>query len=255
MPTIKTIWYEDTCVRSSETDFLKRWKVSSFFKAMQDAAANHASHLGLDYRKMIAQEMVFILSRVKIRFFEFPRLGESVTIQTWPKGIHQKIFFMRDFHLTGPNGRKLASATTAWLLVNPQARRIMLPQSLPVKVPDNGGLSAIDQPLEKLAPLDALEACHSVRADYSSVDLMEHVNNARYVDWACDCFSFDEHRSRRLAWMQINYVNEVKPGESVALARGQRKESPGTWYVTGTNENSGAKAFEAELRWEEAHEA
>ena len=175
MPEIKTIWTEQVNIRSHETDFKELWKPASFFQAMQEAATHHASHFGFDYETMQARETIWILSRVKVKFFEFPRLGDQVTIRTWPKGLQQKVFFMRDFRLENPEGRTYAVATSAWVLINPKARRMLLPQALQGKVPDNNGLSALDETLEKIEVPDDLTEKMNVVAGYSSVDLMGHV--------------------------------------------------------------------------------
>jgi medium-chain acyl-[acyl-carrier-protein] hydrolase len=246
---LKKVWFEETQVKSSETDFRMRWKISSFFEAMQEAAAHHASHLGFGYTDLLAQDMVWILSRVKIKFHDFPLHEEKVTIQTWPKTIQQRLFFLRDFLLFGSDGRKCASASSAYVLVNPSARRVLPAQALKSEMPDNEGLVAIDETLEKIPAGEPLEEYMCVEARYSAVDLIGHVNNARYIDWVSDCFSFEEHQSRKLDWLQINYINEVKPGESVRLARAKYPDAAGGWYITGTNLKTSQKSFEAALQW------
>jgi medium-chain acyl-[acyl-carrier-protein] hydrolase len=250
MMALQNIWYEKTYVRSSETDFLSRWKLSSFFMAMVEAASHHAEHLGFGFPSMMARDMVWILSRLKIRFHEFPRLEDEITIQTWPKGIQQKIFFMRDYHVLGSDGRKFASATSAYILVNPRVRRMLPSQALSGDLPNNDGLHALDEILDKIPAVEGLEEQFVTRAGYSTVDLMNHVNNARYIDWICDCFSFDEHTMLQPSWLQINYVNEVKPGEPVALLRGAYPGQENTWHIAGSNLATGLKAFEAAMAWE-----
>ncbi len=249
MSEIKTIWEEEVPVRSFETDFMERWKPACIFQAMQETATHHASHFGYAYKFMLARDMIWIISRVKVRFFALPVLGERVIIRTWPKGIQQKVFFMRDFQIVSPEGKQFAVATTAWILVNPKARRMLLPQALPGKIPDNGGLSALAEPLEKIPLPDSLMERLQVQAGYSSVDLMGHVNNARYVEWISDCFSPEEHAARKLDWMQINYTNEVKPGESVSIAAAPGVGRPDLWTIQGANLSTGARAFEALVSW------
>jgi medium-chain acyl-[acyl-carrier-protein] hydrolase len=244
------IWLEHTYVRSAETDFLSRWKISSFFAAMVEAAAHHADHLGYGFQSMLERDMIWILSRLKIRFYDFPRIEEKVIIQTWPKTIQQKIFFMRDYQITDGNGRRFASATSAYVLVNPRIRRMVPPQSFSGALPDNQGLNALDEALDKISPVELLEEKFVTTAGYSTVDLMGHVNNTRYIDWVSDCFSFEEHRASRPAWLQINYINEVKPGETVAVQRGTYPEQQLTWFINGKNLATGAKAFEAQMGWE-----
>lgn len=248
---VDTIWTEQTHIKSSETDFQKRLKLSAFFQLMQDIASNHANHLGVGFEDLSKNELAWVLSRKKVRFYDFPQMGETITVRTWPKGLQQKIFFMRDHDMTGADGRLLAVSTSAYVLVSTRARRIMLPNALDRPVPDNNGLSALDEVLEKLpAPDDELQSCCTLPVGYSSVDVMGHVNNARYIEWIGDCFSLDEHRSNRPHWLQINYLNEVLPGEQVTLQRGPRTGNPRVWYIAGINTITGARAFEAEMGWE-----
>lgn len=247
---VSTIRQVPMTVKSSETDFLQQLKLSSLFQWLQDAASDHAASLGFGYDDLMQQELAWVLSRIKARFFDFPRMGETVTVQTWPKGIQQKVFFMRDYRLTGEDGRPLAAATSAYLVINTRTRRMALPNTLDVNVPDNAGMSAIDEPLERITPVEALRECYTLHAGYSMVDIMGHVNNARYIDWISDCFGIDEYRARRCAWLQINFLNEVKPGETVLLQRGEHPDRPAVSYIAGTNQSTGARAFEAEMGWE-----
>jgi acyl-ACP thioesterase len=247
---LQTIWQEERLVTSSDADFQKRLKLSDYFVWMQDIASRHAEHLGFGYEDLLKWDLAWVLSRKKIYFFDFPLMGEKVSVQTWPKGIQQKLFFMREHRMTGSDGRVIALSTSAYILVSTRARRMVPPTALPAQVIDNGGLSAIDEPLLKISPVDELSECFTVRAGYSVVDIMEHVNNARYIEWISDCFSIDEHQAWRPKALQINYLNEVKAGETIALLRGPRPEAQNSWYITGMNQSSGSKAFDAEISWE-----
>ncbi len=245
----KTIWTEEVIVKSYETDFQMRWKPSAIFQVMQEAAAHHADHLGYSYEAMIRDQRIWILSRAKIRFFDLPGHEEPVIIRTWPKGIQQKLFFMRDFELARPDGSRIAAATSAWVLINPVLRRMLLPQALPVPVPDNGGLAALTEPLDRISLPAGLPEQYRARAAYSAVDQMGHVNNARYIEWIADCFPFDQYSGGGLDWLQVNFVNEVKPGEEVAIAAGPCDGPADQWAVQGTNLASGLLSFEASLAW------
>lgn len=248
---VNTIHQEKMTVKSSETDFRQQLKLSNLFLWLQDAASDHADSLGWGFHDLAGKDLAWVLSRIKVRCFDFPQLGDTVTVQTWPKGIQQKVFFMRDYRLTGEDGRQLAVATSAYLVINAQTRRMMLPGTLALTMPDNGGLSALDESLEHIAAVESLRDCYTVHVGYSMVDVLGHVNNSRYIDWITDCFSMEEHQTHHLTWLQINYLNEVKPGEAVRLARGERPGQPSNVYVTGTNQTTGAKAFEAEMGWDQ----
>lgn len=249
-----SVWNEDITASTYDTDFQSRWKPASFSKAMVTAATHHASSIGFPRESMFQQDMIWVLSRVKICFYRFPLVEERLSLRTWPKGIQQKLFFMRDFQFRDASGELIAAATTAWLLINTQARRILPPQALPGIVPDNDGMYALDEKLDKINVPGAGEECLRVAAGYSAVDLMGHVNNTRYIDWICDCFSFEQHRQQRIESLQINYVNEVKPGEEVSIAK-MPGNAAGEWILPGMNQTTGARAFEAALIWSAGSES
>ena len=247
--TLKPIWQESTTIKPYETDFQGRWKPHCFFQAMQVAATNHATHLGLGYQAMLQSKMIWLLARLKLHILHTPRIGERITIETWPRGFQQKIFFMRDFFFLDEQGGKIAAASSAWLLVHAAEKRILKPNvTLPAELPDQSDRLALDKTLDKIAIPERMLEKHIVEARYSDTDLMQHVNNTRYVEWVSDCFSIEEHRSRELDWIQVNYTSEVKPGEKVSIQLGQH-QGESAFVMQGINLTTGARSFEAALAW------
>jgi medium-chain acyl-[acyl-carrier-protein] hydrolase len=246
---VPPVWDETVQTRYSEGDFYRKWKLSSLFMALPEAAANHALHFGLGYDELAPQNLAWILSRVKMRFNSFPTAGERVIIRTWPKGIQQKLFFLRDFLILDARGELVhAAASSAWLLINKTTRQIFKPAALTAGLPDNSTVSpAIDEPLERITTRDGLQEQFTVQARASMLDLMGHVTSARYLEWVADCFPYQAFQEDALAWLQINFNREVKPGERVAVFSGQTVDDPNTWIVQGANLDSGNNAFDAAL--------
>jgi medium-chain acyl-[acyl-carrier-protein] hydrolase len=243
------VWTETVQVRAYDCDFLDRWKPVSMLQSMQEVANKHATSLGLGFDDMTSQNQAWVLSRIKVRFFEMPLNGETITIKTFPKGIQQKIFFTRDFLLTNNLGKVVAAASTAWLVIDYQARRMLLPSSLKVELPITPGLVGLDEPLEKISLPEKMDDLWDVVASYSTVDIMGHVNNTRYIEWATDCFSIAHFEAHHLDWLQINYTNEVKPGEHVKLSHAPSPIDPSIWLVQGINQAKNNRSFEAALGW------
>ena len=205
----QTTWLEEFIVRSHETDFQEHWKPSSFFQAMQEATVNHANHLGFGIHDMLKRDLVWIMTRVKVYFFDFPGRGEHVLVNTWPKGIHQKLFFMRDYRIERPDGGVLALATSAWVVVNPKVRRILSPEVLTDPFPDNDGKFVLDETLEKIPPSFQMDEKFRTLAAYSALDIVGHVNNIRYIDWACDCFPLEYYKNKKLKRTAQNLVGTI----------------------------------------------
>lgn len=248
------IWTEEVLVKAFESDYTGCWKPASFFRWMTAAASHHAANLGYGFDHLLDGGKIWVLSRLKIVFHRFPRIGERVTITTWPKGIQRKLFFMRDFTLTGTGGEKYASATSAWVLIDPASRRMLLPGALNGSLPVNSGMNALEEIPEKINPPENMAEKFSVDARYSMIDIVGHVNNGNYIEWISDCFEPDAYRSRRPAWMQVNFSSEVRPLERVSIAAGILNGDPHVWAVRGFNLNTGVSAFEAALAWKDGEE-
>lgn len=249
MSDLTRIFEKTEKVNGFECDFNGLLKPSAIFQHFTEAASQQADLLGFGFDAMLERNLFWVNSRMKVQFFNFPRVWDEITTRTWLKTIQQKLFFVRDFEMLNEHGERLAVATSAWLIINSATRRLEPTQVLNVEMPTTPERSGIDERLEKLGLTQQGEEKLRVKAGYSVVDMLGHVNNSRYVDWICDCFDLETFRDRHLDWMQINYDHEIRPGETVALLAHKPPEDDGLWTVEGTNLVSQTRAFESALHW------
>lgn len=239
------IWEERLRVSPHECDFRLRWKPAAIFLALLKAASEQAATFGFDFENMLTRQTAWVLSRFRMHFHRFPTLREEVILHTWPKGIQQRLFFTRDFTLTGLDGSPLVSATSAWLMINPVTRRLLPPAVVDPRFPMNETLHALDLPLEKINPPEGQPERWLAQAHYSDVDVMEHVNSARYVEWVCNAAGLEAFRERPLAWLQINYIQEVRPADRVSIRAAENGTD--SLVMEGYNLDAGTRSFEAAI--------
>ena len=174
-----------------DTDASWRLKPTSFMNLAQEAAGLHAVHLGFGYDDLIVNNTAWILSRVHIEFLDTPKWRENITLITWHKGLN-RLFYLRDFVLTDGNGKERVKATTSWLVLNLETRRLVRDPQLMEEGTVNLE-NAIETPADKVQlpkdvePVLAFE--HVV--GYSDVDMNGHANNAMYMQWAMDAVDYD----------------------------------------------------------------
>ncbi|HZW03286.1 MAG TPA: acyl-ACP thioesterase domain-containing protein [Anaerolineaceae bacterium] len=248
---INEIYTESHPINAYECDFNQELKPYVFFQRLSQAAGAHANRLGVGFDAFYAQNLFWVHSRMKIKFFRFPRLNEVITIRTWPKTIQQKLFFIRDFEILDSGGQRVAAATSAWLIINATTRRLVPPNSLDLNLPALRDQIGLDEPLDRLGLAQDGEERLRVRAAYSAVDALGHVNNSRYVEWICDCFPMDMFSQHKLDWLQINYDHEIRPGEEVSVRANPVAQQAGLWALEGQNLSNETRAFEAALRWKD----
>jgi len=251
MDELTNIFKKKIHINAFDCDVNLRLKPSAFFQQLTEAAGEHADQLGCGFETMYSRNLLWVHSRMKIKFLRFPTVGEVVHITTWPKTIQQKLFFVRDYVIHAEDGEQLAKASSAWLVIDAIARRMVPPKTAGLDLPSMTEEVALNEPLERLSVPEDSEERLTFRAGYSAVDMLGHVNNSRYVEWICDTFPIGMHRENSLDWMQINYDKEVLPGEDVSVSSKSSLENPSLWFIRGDNCTNGTRAFEAVVKWKE----
>ena len=147
-------YIENITVPCYDTDAAWRLKPSSFMNLAQEAAGRHAVHLGFGYDDLIKTNTAWILSRVHVEFIDAPKWRDDITLTTWHKGLN-RLFFLRDFLFTDAQGRERVKATTSWLVLNLETRRLVRDP----KLMEDGTIcteNVIESPADKvMMPKDA----------------------------------------------------------------------------------------------------
>ena len=229
-----------------DTDASWRLKPASFMNLAQEAAGQHAVHLGFGYDDLIKTDTAWILSRMHIQFVDTPKWRDEVMLTTWHKGLN-RLFYLRDFILTDAEGNPKVKATTSWLVLNLETRRIVRDPELM----EDGTVNhenVIETPADKVQmpkdvePVLALE--HVVA--YSDVDMNAHANNAMYMQWAMDAVEYELASSRPVKELTINFNHETKAGDKVMIYRAVVEKEDGIHvFVEGKVEET--SSFTVEL--------
>ncbi len=246
---IYSIYEEIIRVPGYECDFNQKLKPAAFFRYLTEAAGVHAEKLGVGFQALHTRNLFWVHSRMKIKFYKFPKIGERITLRTWPKTIQQKLFFIRDYVVLDADRAKIAAASSAWLLIDSVSRRMVPSLSAGIELPSNPDLVGLDEPLERLGLAQNGEKRLTRTASYSSLDLLNHVNNSRYVEWICDALPADLINQNEMDWMQINYDHETRPGEEVSVFLNPVTSDPSLWALEGINQSDGQRSFEALVCW------
>ena len=228
-----------------DTDAAWRLKPASFMNYAQEAAGNHAVHLGFGYDDLIKTNTAWIISRMHIQFVDTPKWREDMTLTTWHKGLN-RLFFLRDFILTDKDGRERVKATTSWLILNLETRRLVRDP----KLTEDGTVcseNVLETPADKVQMPKDIEAVHVMDhlVAYSDVDMNAHANNAMYMQWAMDAVDYDIASTMPVKEFTINFNHETKPGDVVAIYKARIIEGEGRRvFIEGKVEGQSAFCVE-----------
>ena len=222
---------QDLCIPCYQTDSKMALKPAAFMDMAQEIAYWAAEELGFGYDSLHVHHTAWVLTRLHIHFHEAAHWREWVRLFTWHKR-SEGLFYLRDFELQSQDGKPLIEATSSWVVIDEQTRRLVRPEVLQERIrtePETADAIAEPAPKVVFPPQEAGEPAGVHIVSYSDLDMIGHTNNARYVVWAMDCLP-PEVTESPVKDLCINFNKETKAGESVDLFRLQ---SDSVWYVEG----------------------
>lgn len=203
----------ETVLDICSVDFTGHWQPGAVFRTLQQASDGHCHVLELTFEKLREQGLAWVLSRAHLEAEEYPVLGQRVKVRTWP-GKTRHMFFPRYFTFEA-DGREMGRACMVFLLMDLETRRIAAPARLGREIP------AFDLPSlpfpGNLRPMQAAAARSEHQPVYTDLDMNQHVNNTRYIDWFMNQIPVEWHRTHMLGDLLIHYNAEVTPGEALTL--------------------------------------
>ncbi|MBN1978970.1 MAG: hypothetical protein JW918_16340 [Anaerolineae bacterium] len=244
-PTL--IWREAYTIRSYEADAQGKATMPLLCRFMQESASNHAEHLGFGISWLVENGFAWFLTRQLVVVETYPKMGETIQILTWPKG-RDRLLWYRDFKILDGSDSVIGRATTAWLVIDLDRRRPKRADTLPPLHPPNDVEPALARRPGKVASLNECTRSHFIRVGYRDLDVNEHVNSARYVEWILDTFDAGFHKSHQLSELEVNYLAEALYGDGLSAicedADGQ------TFLHSLVRSSDGLELFRARTVWQ-----
>ena len=237
----------DFRIASYHVDMNQRLKPSAFMDLAQEIAYLNSNAMHFGFSDLSQNNVVWVLSRMQIRFLRLPEWGEHVTLQTWYKGA-MSLFCMRDFCMTDDEGNHLVEATTLWAVIDMDTRKMVRGEEMNKIISDRSVCSdsVIEEPAPKvIIPKDlATDIIVNHEVAYSDIDVVGHTNNARYLVWAMDSMDYATVAGQPLREVSINFSHETKAGDMVTITR---QHDDKAYYVAG--QVDGRQAFAIEMRY------
>lgn len=234
-------------IDSRDVDGRNQCKASALLGHLQEAATQAAESGGFGRAILLDTCHAFwMLTRMWFHLDRPLVWEEEITIHTWHRGGKSALMY-RDFDLCAGQ-QPVGEAVSAWVLADRDSRRLLRLGSIPSLADTWGGELCKTRTLHKIRLPAVLTEVDRRPMRYSDTDLNGHVNNTRYADFVCDALRMDLLPPERfLQEMQLGYLAECRPGETLILERGGTETAP---FLRGTDE-AGRPRFEASVSFGE----
>lgn len=221
MNSFKQELWEDGYFRQEELVFAdcdcrQRARVSTLLSKAAAYAGYDYDARGLTHEKLYAMREVFLLSRIALRIHRCPMAQEVLDISTWENGV-RGAHMQRVYEMVDQKGQLCVSVKSDWILVDPETRRIMRPETFTAKEL-TVCTKTIDcpDPRRIVLPKTGLEEWGTRRVVWSDLDGNGHLYSGRYGDIAWDALPPDL-QDRVPREFYINYSHEATLGQELRL--------------------------------------
>jgi len=242
------VWREDYPIRSYEVDCHNRLSILSMFSFMQEAASKHAAALGVSIQQLLAENYTWLLSRLKINIAAFPGWNDQIQVNTWPSGT-QQLFALRDFKISGADNQIVAAAISAWLVLDLQKRRPVRIAPFVERLKPIEGSHVLDDRLDKLPALSHPVHARSFVVRYSDLDINQHVNNVKFVEWIAESVPSATLNAWVLSEVEINFLAEAFHEDRILAACSPQDSDHTIFHHSLARQQDGRELARAITKW------
>jgi len=224
----------------------------SLFNYMQDIASEHAVRLGFGRDDLMRDNCFWVLSRIFTIIAEWPKWEDSIIVKTWPNGT-DKLFALRNFGVSYPDGRHIASATSSWLILDRSSKKVQRPDSILAQYIPN--LHPTGTPIRYASKLEPAAEEGRISPGYrikvSDLDVNLHTNNVKYLTWVADCYNLDFMMKNAPRSAEINYLAESQFDEEIMIKTSVDKMNGTSCYHSIFRTNDNKELCRIKIEWNE----
>lgn len=216
-------------------------KPSALQKYMQQIAREDCDAMGCTYIDMRNVNMVFVMTKLAIEVYKPVFAYDEVTVKTFNNRI-SGVTFEREFEISR-NGEKVIHATTQWVIVNYDSRRIVRPKDFPFEIPSyNLDCGSLDIP--RAVTTGSMNEAGERIVRLSDLDENNHLNNCVYPDISMDIIPYN-CENEFVKSVLIIFRHEAKLGDRLQLTLGEKE---GEYAVFAHNASNDMACFEASFK-------
>jgi acyl-ACP thioesterase len=154
--------------------------------------------------------LMWVIIRHRVQISRVPVKGERIRVETWPMPT-TRVAYPRSVVAYDMEGRELFRSITLWVLMDRDTRAMVLPGKSGIMVPGILRGNELPSP-NSLAPV-VCSASVSRRVCFTDLDVNNHMNNTRYLEWAMDLLPSGFHGSHVLQDATMCYLGEAREGD------------------------------------------
>jgi len=223
----------------------------SLLNYMEDCAISHSTSAGYGVNELLAADAGWVLYRWLIKIDRLPKLGETITVQTWASSF-ERFYGNREFIVLDGRDNPIVKASSVWIYFNIKKRK---PMRIPLEMGDAYGIDetrALEEPFTDFDFDFEPKVIEEFTVKRSDIDTNSHVNNKKYVDWIMETVPQQIYDNYKVTSLQIIYKKESSLGSGIkagCVIDEQNTDNPRLLHKIW-DKNTGLELVSAETIWQ-----
>ena len=184
---------------------------------MQEVAWGHVEKHGIGWDYLCQFNQFWALTRLHVKIIRMPQWKETITLKTWGK-LSEGLTHFRDHEMVDKDENVIVAATSTWVILDFTTGRPQKALHLPTHLYVNEHKNAIVENAPKIKSISFPEDKHEYKPVlHSDIDVNQHVNNSKYLQFAIDTLPFDYVRKHTLKEFYLNFTRQAKLGDAYSV--------------------------------------
>ena len=205
-------YWEINFTQCTPNDYLK---YTDLCNLLQLTAAAHSELGGISFSDMQEFNQAWVLSRMRVEISKLPKWKDTVTIKTWINTLeNSRSVRALEVYV---NGIKVVGSETFWAVINTEKRRpeaLALPFEHFEIFPEK---KATKKSFSKIQLVDDKEDVLHKVVVLSDLDIVNHVNNVKYLEWCLDFVPSELILNQKIDSFEMNFMKELSLKDQVKI--------------------------------------
>lgn len=203
----KILTYENKTIEICDCDYQGHFRLNHLFNRFAQIATTDAKKRGL-WNDDMNGHYGWVVSKQTLKLYSPICVNDYIQLSTFiDNGTH--VSFPRYYRIE-KDGQIIGECSSLWTLIDIEKRRIVAPKRIGIDVPKVHYAHDIEPPQTIETHLDMKYICQR-QVLYSDVDINQHMNNTRYIEWAFDILDYHLHEKSYVQEISIHYKKEIPP--------------------------------------------
>lgn len=204
-----------------ESDFVGHFRLANLFSTLSDLATINALEIGI-WKEELQLQYGWILTKQTMKLNKPMKINEDILFST-RAGNSSRIQFSRMYDFYDEDKVPIGGVHSTWTIIDIHKRRIVRPDKIGIVIPEIEEHSHYVEAYEEIKEDIELTSLKERTVVYSDIDVNQHMNNYRYIEWAMDVMDYKKFITHYISEVSMIFKKEMAPETKAKVLYGERE--------------------------------